>query len=98
MAGGAIIQRWHALAAAQSSSFLAGKIAWRADIAWLEEHEDWRKALLICDCKSLVDAVGNPLAPDEGIRLVQAGVARLSGERRLELLWVPCNCGFKAMN
>ncbi len=47
-------------------------------ISWLEGNEDWRKALLICDCKTLVDAVGNSLAPDEGIRLVQAAVARLN--------------------
>ncbi len=52
-----------------------------AAIACLEENEAWHKALLICDCKSLVDAVGNLLAPDEGIRLVQAAVARLNAER-----------------
>ncbi len=62
-------------------------------ISWLEENEDWRKALLICDCKSLVDAVGNSHAPDEGIRLVQAAVARLNAERCLEVLWVPGHCG-----
>ena len=64
-------------------------------ISWLEESEDWRKALLICDCKSLVDAVGNSHAPDEGIRLVQAAVARLNAERSLEVLWVPGHCGLK---
>ncbi len=71
MAEGAIIHRWHAPTGAQGSSFQAEKTAMQAAIAWLEEHGDWRKALLICDCKSLVDAVGNPLAPDQGIRLVQ---------------------------
>ncbi len=40
----------------------------QAAIAWLKEHDDWRKVLLICDYKSLVDAVRNPLAPDEGTR------------------------------
>ncbi len=53
----------------------------QAAIAWLDENEAWHKALLMCDCKSLVDAVGNLLAPDEGIRLVQAAVARLNAER-----------------
>ncbi len=50
-------------------------------IAWLEKHEDWRKALLTCDCKLLIDAVGNPLALDEGIRRVHAVVVRLDAER-----------------
>ncbi len=49
MAGGAIIHRWHARTGAQSSSFQAEKTAMQAVIAWLEEHEEWRKALLICD-------------------------------------------------
>ncbi len=58
----------------------------QAAIVWQEEHEDWHKALLIFDCKSLVDAVGNLLARDEGIRLVQAAVPRLNAERCLEVL------------
>ncbi len=65
------------------------KTAMQAAIAWLGENEDWHKALLICDCKPFVDAVGNLLAPDEGIRQVQAAVARLNAERCLEVLWVP---------
>ncbi len=62
-------------------------------ISWLEANEDWRKALLICNCKSLVDVVGNSHAPDEGIRLVQAAVARLKVEGCLEVRWVPGHCG-----
>ncbi len=46
-----------------------------------------------CDCKSLVDAVGNSHAPNEGRRLVQATVARLKAERFLEILWAPGHCG-----
>ncbi len=93
MAGGPILYRWHAPTGAQSSSFQAEKTAMQAAIAWLEEHEDWLKALLICDCKSLVDAADNSLAPAEGIGLVQAAVARLNAERCLEVLWVPGHCG-----
>ncbi len=37
--------------------------------------------------------VGNSHAPDEGIRLVQAAVARLNAERCLEVLWVSGHCG-----
>ncbi len=67
MAGeGAIIHRWHAPTDAQNSSLQAEKTGMQAAIMWLEEHEGWRKALLICDCKSLVDAQSNPLALDEG--------------------------------
>ncbi len=62
-------------------------------ISWLEENEDWRKALLICDYKLLVDAVDNWHASDEGIRLVQATVARLNAERCLDVLWLPGHYG-----
>ncbi len=51
--GGAITHRW------QSSSFQAEKTAMQAAIAWIDEHEDWRKALIICDYMLLVDAVGD---------------------------------------
>ncbi len=44
------------------------------------------------DCTSLVDAVGNLLAPHEGMRLVQAAVAWPNAERCLEVLWVPSYC------
>ncbi len=67
----------------------------QAVLAWLEEYEDLHKALLISDCKSLVDAVGNPVAPDEGIRRVQAAVARLNAERCLEVMWGPGYCGLQ---
>ncbi len=58
-----------------------------------KKNNNNNKALLICDCKSLVDAVGNSHAPDEGIRLVHAAVARLNDERYLEVLRVPGHCG-----
>ncbi len=70
MAGEAIIHRWHAATGVHSSSFQAEKTAMEKAISWLEENEDWLKALLICDCKSLVDAVSNSHAADEGIRLL----------------------------
>ncbi len=67
----------------------------QAAIAWLEENEDWHKALLICDCKSLVDAVGHLLAPEDGIRLVRAAVARPNAGRCLQVLSVPGPCGLQ---
>ncbi len=42
--------------------------------------------------KSLVDAVGNPYAPDEGKGLVQVIGARLNAERRLEVPLVLRHC------
>ncbi len=95
MARGAIIHRWHAPTCAQSSSFQAEKTAVQAANALPEGTEDWRKALLICDCKALVDAVGNPLSPAEGIMLIRAVIARLNAERCLEILWVPGHCGLR---
>ncbi len=70
----------------------------QAAIAWLEEHGDWRKALLICDCKTLFDDVGNPLAADECIRLVQAAVVRLNAALCLEVRWSQAIETLKLMN
>ncbi len=86
MAGEAIIHRWYAAPGIHSNSFQAEKTAMEKAISWLEENEDWRNAILICGCKSLVDAVGNLHAPDVGIRLVQAAAARLNAERCLKVL------------
>ncbi len=68
MSGDVIIHRRHAATGVHSSSFQAEKTAMEKAISWLEENEDGRKAMSICDCKSLVDAVGNSVSPDEGIR------------------------------
>ncbi len=54
MAGEAIIHQWHTPTGAQSSSFQAEKTAVQAAIAWLEEHEDRRKALLVTASRSLM--------------------------------------------
>ncbi len=78
MAGEAIIHRWHAATGVHSSSFQTEKTVMEKAISWLEANGDWRKALLICDCKSLVDGVGNSHAPDEGIRLVGSSSAAQS--------------------
>ncbi len=76
MVAEAIIHRRHAVTGVHSSYFQGGKTAMEKAISWLDANEDWRKALLICDCKSLLDAVGNSHAPNEGIRLVLSTVAR----------------------
>ncbi len=46
----------------------------------------------MCDDKSLVDVMGNPLAPAEGIGLVHVALVRLNAERCLEVLTVPGHC------
>ncbi len=80
----AIINRWHA-ATDVHSTFQAERTAMEKAVSWLEENEDWRMALLVCNCEPLVDAVGNSHAPDECIILVQATVAGLNAERCLEV-------------
>ncbi len=59
MATEAIIHRLHSATGVCSSSFQANMTAMEKAISWLEENEDWRQALLICDCKRLVDPVDN---------------------------------------
>ncbi len=91
MAEEVIIHRWHAATGAHISFFQAEKTAMAKAISWVREDESWRKVLLLCDCKSLIDIVGNSHAPDEGIRPMQAAVARLNAERGLDVLRVPCH-------
>ncbi len=62
-------------------------------IPWLKENEDKLHIPLICDHKSLVDAVGNSHEPEEGMRLVQTAIARLNTENYIEVLRVPGHCG-----
>ncbi len=83
MAGEAIIHRWNAAMGVLSITYQAEQTV--MEKVWLEENDDWCKALLICDCKSIVHAVGNS---HEGIRVVQATALRLNAERRLKVLWV----------
>ncbi len=67
-------------------------------ISWLEENEDCRKALLICDYKLLVNAVGYTHAPDGGKWLMHVAVAWFNEERCLEVLWVPDHFGLMGAN
>ncbi len=67
----------------------------QAAIPWLNEHGYWRKAPFMCDCKSLVDAVGNSLALEEGIRQVKAAATRFNAKKFLEVLWIPGHCGLQ---
>ena len=52
-----ILQRWHAPTGVRSSSYSAEKAAIEAALKWLESENDWHRAVLVCDCKSLVDVV-----------------------------------------
>ena len=55
-----VLHRWHASTGVRSSSYSAEKAALEAALKWLESENDWHRAVIVCDCKSLVEATDNP--------------------------------------
>ena len=71
------LHRWHASTGAHSSAYSAEKAALEAALKWLESENDWHRAVIVCDCKSLVEATGNPHQADLTIVILQRSIARI---------------------
>ena len=63
------------------------KAALEAALKWLDNENDWH---IVCDCKSLVEATGNP---HQAIVTLQRSIARIICSKMLLIVWVsgPCN-------
>ncbi|XP_077472691.1 tumor necrosis factor-inducible gene 6 protein isoform X1 [Stigmatopora argus] len=73
----AIIHQWHGATEA---------------LSWLRETADWQTSIILSDCKSLVQAMGNPHTQDPTIRRLQGDIALFPPPKRLQLLWIPGHC------
>jgi len=93
MRGNDCLHRWSGPTRRWSSSFQAGKSAMQQAFAWLEEAPSWSAALVLCDCKSLVEALKNPCTTDSGIRTIQSAAEDLRRKDKSVLVsWVPGQC------
>ena len=54
-----LVHEWHAPTGTHSSPFQAEKAALKEAIQWLSSISSWATAIIICDCKSPVQAVSN---------------------------------------
>ena len=58
------VHHWHASTEVCSSAYSAEKAALEASLKWLESENDWHRTVIVCDCKSIVEAPGNPHQAD----------------------------------
>ena len=87
-----ILYRWHASTGVRSSAYSAEKAALGAALKKLESENDWHRAVIVCDCKSLVEATGNPHQADPTIVTLQRSIARIICSLRLLIVCVPGQC------
>ena len=87
-----VLHRWHAPTGVRSSSYSAEKAALEAALKWLESENDWHRAVIVCDCKSLVEATGNPHQTDPIIVTYQRSIARITRSKELLIVWAPGHC------
>ena len=87
-----VLHRWHAPTGVRSSSYSAEKAALEAALRWLESENDWHRAVIVCDCKSLVEATDNLHQADPIIFTYQRSIARINRSKKLLIVWVPGQC------
>ena len=87
-----VLHRWHASTGVRSSSYSAEKAALEAALKWLESENDWHRAVIVCDCESLVEATGNPHQTDPIIVTYQRSIARITRSKELLIVWAPGHC------
>ena len=92
LSGETQLHSWHGPAGSTCSSYRAEKVAMEVALTWLKHNDDWRTTIVICDCKSLVDAIGNPFTSDEVVQAMQLEVTELNRQRRLHIMWGPGHC------
>ena len=87
-----VLHSWHAPTGARKSAYSVERAALEAALKWLESENDWYRAVIICDCKSLVEATGNPHQADPIIVTLQRSIARIICSKKLLIVWVPGHC------
>ena len=87
-----VFHRWHASTRARSSAYPAERSALEAALKWLESENDCHRAAIVCDCKSLEEATGNPHQADPIIITLQRFIARIICPKKLLIVWVLRRC------
>jgi len=93
MRGNDCLHQWNGPTGRWISSFLAEKSAMQQAFAWLEEATSRSTALVLCDCKPLVEALKNSCTTDVGIRTTQSAAEDLRRKDKSVLVfWIPGHC------
>ena len=93
--GNDLLYSWNGPSGRRSSSYTAEKVAFVEAVKWLRDSDDWQSAVIVCDCRSLIEAIGNPLTTDEVVQAIQSQVTELKINRRLGVLWSPGHCNLE---
>ena len=93
-----VLHRWHAPTGVRRSAYSAEKAALEAALKWLKSENDWHKAVIVCDCESLVEATGNPHQADSIIVTLQRSIARIICSKGYSSSGLPDTVTFGAMN
>ena len=91
-----LVHEWHAPTVNRSSSFQAEKAALKEAIKWLSSISSWATTTIICNCKSLVQAVINTNSAGSSFIQLQVAVALLAMSIPILIAWVPGHCGVSA--
>ena len=84
-----VFYRFHASTGARSIAYSAKKAVLEAALKWLESENDWHRAVIVCDCKSLVETTGNLQQADPTIVSLQRSIANIIYSKKLLIVWVP---------
>ena len=87
-----VLHRWHAPTRVRSSAYSAEKAALEAALKWLKSENDWHRAVIVFDCKSLVEATNNPHQADPIIVTLERSIARIICFKKLLIVWVSGHC------
>ena len=88
-----LMHEWHAPTVTHSSSFLAEKSALKEAIQWLSSISSWASAIIIYDCKSLLQAISNDNSAESSANQLQAAVAVLAMSKSIMIVLSPSHCG-----
>ncbi|XP_029656940.1 uncharacterized protein LOC115230980 [Octopus sinensis] len=91
----AVVYEWNAQTGAHSSSFHSERAAFNEALRWLQANDNWTSTAIVCDCKSLVEAVDNPFPPDQTIRESQQTADLVAAGKILTVIWVPGHCNLR---
>ena len=88
-----LVHEWHAPSGTHYSSLQAEKAAHKEAIQWPFSISSWASAIIICHCKSLVQAVMNANSADSSVIQLQASAAVLAMSKSILIVWDPGHCG-----
>ena len=93
--GDETIRQWSVPAGARCSSYAAELTAMLEAATWLKRTQDWRRAAIVTDSRSLVDALGGETSHHRLETLRRELKDAEVGGRELVVLWVPSHCGLE---